>query len=274
MTDLQRQFKILYHLYESFNKNELETYDSLKSMNDLKYIPDEEFKAELVYLVKSGYVEETSSLQLKLSPKGVNATQLLVKNIIAYIRKNYAKELSYWINNFDYWKSKTSKLVSEVYFRIEHEPEIRNASSEYLKSIDSIENIESYWSPPHQTIYNIRRNYIRSDKVMVDVDVDVDVFRDIHNATIINKSLVENSFNKVKREIDEETSKALVKVAEIIEKSGNASAGLLFDKFNEELNKPQPEKSRLSDFWSGIVAVPPSVATLAGAVSKITGLFG
>ena len=46
-----------------------------------------------------------------------------------------------------------------------------------------------------------------------------DVFIDIHNATLINKSLVENSFNKVKREHDEETGKALVKVAEFIEKS-------------------------------------------------------
>jgi len=100
------------------------------------------------------------------------------------------------------------------------------------------------------------------------------IFRDIQNATIINASLVENSFNKVKRELDEETGNTLVEIAKFIEKSGNASAGLLFDKFNEELNKPQPEKSRLSDFWSGIVAVLPSVATLAGAVSKITGLLG
>lgn len=223
----------------------------------------------MVYLVKSEYIEETSSLQLKLSPKGVKATQLLVKNFIAYLKKNYAKELSDWINNFDYWKSKTFKLVSEVYFRIQHEPEIRNAFSEYLESIDSIENIESYSSLPHQTFYNYG-NYIRSDKAMVDIDV----FRDIHNATIINKSLVEKSFNKVKGERDEETSKALVKVAEFIEKSGNIPAGVLFDKFNEELNKTQPEKSKLSSLWSGIDTLLPAVANLAGAVSKITGLFG
>lgn len=71
-----------------------------------------------------------------------------------------------------------------------------------------------------------------------------DVFIDIHNATLINKSLVENSFNKVKREHDEETAKALVKVAEFIEKSKDPTAVALFDNFNQELDKPQPDKSR------------------------------
>ena len=47
--------------------------------------------------------------------------------------------------------------------------------------------------PPYQTIYYIGGNYSETGRVMGDV------FRDIHNATIINKSLVENSFNKVKR---------------------------------------------------------------------------
>ena len=103
--------------------------------------------------------------------------------------------------------------------------------------------------------------------------VDVDVFRDIHNATIINESLVVDSFNKV-RERDEETGKALIEVAKFIENSGNVSAGALLNTFYEELNKTQPEKSKLSSLWSGILTLLPSVATLAGAVSKITGLFG
>ena len=60
MTDIQCQAKILYHLYESFNKNEAPTYTSLKTIDDLVYIPDVAFKAELVYLTKSGYVEKMS----------------------------------------------------------------------------------------------------------------------------------------------------------------------------------------------------------------------
>ena len=92
----------------------------------------------------------------------------------------------------------------------------------------------------HQTINIIGGNYFES-----------------HNATIINDSLVVNSFNKVKTKIDEETSRTLFKAAEIIEKSGNKSAGALFDKFNTELIKPQPEKSKLSNLWNKTVEVPP-----------------
>ncbi len=54
---------------------------------------------------------------------------------------------------------------------------------------------------PHQTNYYIRGNYFEENRLMVDV------FRDINNSTIINKSLVESSFNKVKREHDEETAR-------------------------------------------------------------------
>jgi hypothetical protein len=116
---------------------------------------------------------------------------------------------------------------------------------------------------PHQ-IY-IAGNYYGS--------VMGDVFSEIHNSNIINKSLVENSFNKVKGEHDEETGKVFAEVAKIIGKSGKASAGALFDKFNEELNKTQPEKSKLRDFWDGMVDILPSLATFAGVISKIIG-FG
>jgi hypothetical protein len=109
--------------------------------------------------------------------------------------------------------------------------------------------------PIHQTINIIGGNYFES-----------------HNATIINDSLVVNSFNKVKTEIDEETSRTLFKAAEIIEKSGNKSAGALFDKFNTELIKPQPEKSKLSNLWNKIVDVLPSVAIVTQAILKIIGL--
>jgi hypothetical protein len=144
MTDLRRQAKILYYLYESFNKNEVPTHTSLKRMDDLVYIPDEEFKAELVYLIKSGYVERMSPQQLNLSDKGVRAIELLFKKFIIYVKKAYAKELSYWIKIFDYSKSETSKLISQVYFRIQHQPEIRNAFGEYLDSLGRLENVETY----------------------------------------------------------------------------------------------------------------------------------
>lgn len=100
-----------------------------------------------------------------------------------------------------------------------------------------------------------------------------DVIKNIKNATIINKSLVNNSFNRVEKEYDQDVAKALKQVAEFIEKSGNISAGILFDKFNEELNKPKPEKSTLSKIWDGIVKTLPSIATISEVIVKLAPLF-
>jgi len=47
----------------------------------------------------------------------------------------------------------------------------------------------------------------------------------------------------------------------------------LFNTFNEELNKTQPEKSKLIELWDGVDAILPPVATFAGAILKIIGLF-
>ncbi len=100
-----------------------------------------------------------------------------------------------------------------------------------------------------------------------------DVFQNIQNSTILNKSIVENAFNRVKKEHDEDTSKALVKIAEFIEKSGDPAAGALFTNFTEELNKPTPDKSRLKSFWSGVEKALPTINTVAEAVAKIVPLF-
>jgi len=130
-----------------------------------------------------------------------------------------------------------------------------------------IKEIEEQHFPHHQVIYNIGGNYSETGRVMGDV------FKDIQNATVINKSLVENSFNKVKTEHDEETSKALVEVAKFIEKSKNPAAGVLFDSFNQELNKSQPDKSKLKSFWEVLQNALPSIATISDSVAKIVRLF-
>ena len=50
-------------------------------------------------------------------------------------------------------------------------------------------------------------------------------------------------------------------------------AGTLFNGFTEELNKSQPDKSKLKDIWSGIENSLPSIAQIAGSVAKIVTLF-
>jgi hypothetical protein len=105
------------------------------------------------------------------------------------------------------------------------------------------------------------------------MDEKGDVFENIKNATIINRSTVQNAFNKVKSEHDEETSKALIKIAEFIEKSNEPAAGALFNNFTDELNKPQPDKSKLKSFWSGIQNALPSIVSISESVAKIVTLF-
>jgi hypothetical protein len=101
-----------------------------------------------------------------------------------------------------------------------------------------------------------------------------DIFANIKDSTIVNRSLVERSFNKVKSEADEETAKVLIRVAEVVADSGNKEAGEILDQFNEELAKPVPRKSLLKRSWDNLVQVLPTVTTVAGAAAAIAKLFG
>lgn len=100
-----------------------------------------------------------------------------------------------------------------------------------------------------------------------------DVFQNITGSTIVNKSIVEASFNKIKEEFDSDTANALKVVAAEIEKAGNKEAAELFESFNEELQKPEPKRSVLRNFWNGIVEALPQLTSLAEVVVKISALF-
>src|SRR5207247_6461777 len=60
-----------------------------------------------------------------------------------------------------------------------------------------------------------------------------DKFENIHGSTIVSRSLVEKSFNKVKSDFDEETADALKRVADEIERSKNKEAA---DRKSTRLN--------------------------------------
>ena len=100
-----------------------------------------------------------------------------------------------------------------------------------------------------------------------------DMFKNIQNATIINKSMVENSFNKIKEGYGEDVANALLQIAEFIEKSRNKEAGELFDSFNEELNKPEPKKPVLKSIWEGIEKALPAITALSEAIAKLAPIF-
>jgi hypothetical protein len=102
---------------------------------------------------------------------------------------------------------------------------------------------------------------------------DATIINDSPDATIINHSLVEKSFNKIKSDFDEETASALKKVAAEIEKSGNKEAAGNFDTFNEELQKPEPKKSVLRSLWGGITGALPSILQMTDVIIKISKLI-
>ncbi len=53
-------------------------------------------------------------------------------------------ELSTFIKIFDFYKNQRTEQISQLYFRIQHEPEVRTAFYEYLENLESMENIEDF----------------------------------------------------------------------------------------------------------------------------------
>jgi hypothetical protein len=100
-----------------------------------------------------------------------------------------------------------------------------------------------------------------------------DIFSNIQHSTIVNRSLVEGAFNRVKAQTDEETAEVLRNVSEAVARSGNKEAGEILDQFNEEITKPEPRKSLLKRSWDNLVQVLPAVTTVAGAAGAIAKLF-
>lgn len=122
---------------------------------------------------------------------------------------------------------------------------------------------------------NIPIDKLLKYKEVLNLEVKImgDNFSNITNSTIINRSNVENAFNKVKGSHDEETAKALMTIAKMIEESNNTEAGEVFDDFNEELNKDEPKKSKLNAFWNQLNGLLPSISNAVDIVEKVTALI-
>lgn len=89
------------------------------------------------------------------------------------------------------------------------------------------------------------------------------------SGTIINRSIVSNSFNKVREQIDEEAAQLLQHITEEVERSGDKEAVEIMESFHEEIQKPEPKKSLLKTFWNGVVTAVPALITNADKVLDI-----
>ena len=152
-------------------------------------------------------------------------------------------------------KSKTPKIPANKH--------IHDKIADIIKEKDLVKQYELFMIH----ILLIPQTIIEGDLIMGDS------FENINNATIINRSIVDSSFNKVKKEHGDNVAQALVQIAEFIDQSGDINAAILFDKFNEELNKPDTEKSTLEKLWGGIERILPTILTIPGVVAKLTPIF-
>jgi hypothetical protein len=101
-----------------------------------------------------------------------------------------------------------------------------------------------------------------------------DTFANITNATIINRSTLQGSLNKARQIGANDSADVLETVGKLVEQSGNKQAGELFDQFNEELQRSEPRKSVLRNAWDGLVAMLPTVTSIAEAAEAVTKLIG
>lgn len=87
--------------------------------------------------------------------------------------------------------------------------------------------------------------------------------------TNIDKSFVANAFSKINDEYGEDIARALLQIAEFVEKSGDYAIGKLLDDFNKELLEQKPQKDKLQSIWSGIERINPAAAQMTDAVSRL-----
>lgn len=103
--------------------------------------------------------------------------------------------------------------------------------------------------------------------------VEGDKFEKVTGSTIINRSLVNDSLNRVERVYGREASQAVKQIADHIDRSGDSSACWLFDRFNQELIKEELDRPALRKVWEDIQKILPSIATLSESSGKLKSLI-
>ena len=126
----------------------------------------------------------------------------------------------------------------------------------------------SHLFPPDET-----EEAIHGGGTVIEEYIVGDKFENIKDSTIINRSRVERAFNRTEEKLDDEVASAILEIAQHVDRSGNPAAGAVFDEFTQEVNQDEPDKSKLRQYWDGLIAILPDIATLAGAGAAISRLF-
>jgi hypothetical protein len=145
--------------------------------------------------------------------------------------------------------------------------------TEYLEvslTHKELKELEEAHSQPHKStnhfppniIYNIKGDFIRRN------NVHGDIFEKVDNSSIINRSSVQNSFNRLtQNRKDDEVREALRILKGLIQESNDASAVILYENFESELSTQNPDLHQLRSIWQGFEKIIPKVSTIAEAAA-------
>jgi hypothetical protein len=177
------------------------------------------------------------------------------------------------INFFVGENTMSQEEVESAYYYLKNEKLIsKYTSADFTNTIThcGTKEIEASIKYPDESTSHFSTQAIQ---VVIKKVIMGDNFERISDSTIINHSSIENAFNKVKTEYDEETANALKSIEKEINESGNIEAAENFESFSDELSKPQPKKSLLKTLWKGTLEALPRLAQLTSIVSNIDKLL-
>ena len=100
-----------------------------------------------------------------------------------------------------------------------------------------------------------------------------DVFSNISNSTIVNRSTIENSLSAIRERGAVAHEAAFQQLVEAVLKSSDIRSGQLLVQFGKEIQSPQPQKSALQAIWHGILGTLPPLAQAAGLAVGIQKLI-
>jgi hypothetical protein len=211
-----------------------------------------DYLAGMTFLLGGSTTGGSPFSQVQITGDGIKIIRWIIKNYPPYLNSIDDRECKQIYNQVSATQSETGKRL-EIYGFIKSQPKY---FEDFLDKTNAISLSPTTLNADKTQIRNVYNTYMG------------DVFQNIQNSSIVNKSSLENAFNKLSPS-DKETRDAFVKVAEFINKSGDPAAGALFTNIADELNKPTPEKSRLKNLWSAIEKVLPTVASITNDMAKI-----
>jgi hypothetical protein len=183
---------------------------------------------------------------------------LFVLLLLLRKKRTYALVLETSSGSTDLFSTKDSHFVDEVVATIADVMEHQERPVTYTMNIRSA---------------TIEDNSVRGDTVMGDKFANVrgsQIKSPGAKLTYINESMLSNALNTVRGDYGDDVRDALRVLANHIQRSKSQEAGELFNSFNEELTRPNSNRTTLKVLWDGLRNSLPEAAKVASSIATIT----